>query len=141
MEKETLVVDASVIVKWYFEEEGSAQANKIKELYRNHIVDIIVPDLLYYEFTNAVRYNKDITNREKNRIVRNLFNINLETRALDGSDFVDALNYAEKYDTTIYDTAYYILAKKLKGKYITADKDFYKKINDKGVDLIDYWKF
>ncbi len=141
MEKETLVLDASVIVKWYFEEEGSEQSNKIKELYRNHIIDIIVPDLLYFEFINAVRFNKDLTNREKNRIVKNLFNINLETIALGGSDFVDALNYAEKYDTTIYDTAYYILAMKLNCKYITADQDFYHKIQDKYVDLIENLKF
>lgn len=141
MEKETLVLDASVIVKWYFKEQNSEKAIRIRDLYRNYIVDIIVPDLLYYEVTNVVRFNNEITNRKKKRIINNLFNINLETRILDKSDFLDALNSAENSDTTIYDTIYYILAKKIDGKYITADQNFYNKINDEHVELIENWKY
>lgn len=140
MEKKTLILDASVIIKWYFEEQDSEKAIRIRDLYRNYIIEIIVPDLLYYEITNAIRFNRNITAREKIRIIKNLFEINLETKVLDTQDFIDALNSADKYDTTIYDTIYYILAKKLNGKYITADQDFYSKVNDKNVELLENWK-
>jgi len=139
MEKKTLILDASVIVKWYFEEQDSEKATRIRDLYRNYIIEIIVPDLLYYEVVNAIRFNKNITAREKIRIIKNLFKINLETKVLEKQDFIEALTSADKYDTTIYDTIYYILAKKLNGKYITADQDFYNKINDKYVELIKNW--
>jgi len=140
MEKKTLILDASVIIKWYFEEQDSEKTIRIRDLYRNYIIEIIVPDLLYYEITNAIRFNRNITAREKIRIIKNLFEINLETKVLDTQDFIDALNSADKYDTTIYDTIYYILAKKLNGKYITADQDFYSKVNDKNVELLENWK-
>jgi predicted nucleic acid-binding protein len=45
-----LVVDASVILKWFLEEEYSDVAIKIRENFYKEIYRIIEPDFLLYEF-------------------------------------------------------------------------------------------
>jgi predicted nucleic acid-binding protein len=51
------VIDASVVVKWFVDEEDSDIARRI----RNHFVDgrlrLIAPDLLKYEVASALRYH------------------------------------------------------------------------------------
>ena len=41
-----VVVDASVITKWFVEEEYSAEALKMREDYVNRLIDIAAPELL-----------------------------------------------------------------------------------------------
>ena len=44
-----LVVDASVVIKWFYEEDDSAEALQIRERYQ-----FVAPDLLVAECANIV---------------------------------------------------------------------------------------
>ena len=53
----TLVLDASVIVKWFNREEDTEKALELKEQYENGSIDLAEPELLAYELGNSLRYN------------------------------------------------------------------------------------
>ena len=53
-----IILDASVILRWFIEEEQSDKARKIQDDYLVDKLDIAVPDLLLYEVANALRFNK-----------------------------------------------------------------------------------
>jgi len=54
VEKEKIVIDASVIAKWYLEEEFSGQATELRDAFGTGRVSILAPSLLYYETLNAL---------------------------------------------------------------------------------------
>ncbi len=57
-EKIGCVLDSSVIIKWFSEEEETKKALELREKYINGEIVIAVPDLLVYEIANALRYDK-----------------------------------------------------------------------------------
>lgn len=137
MAQKTLVLDASVIVKWYFKEEGSTHAQEIYDAFKNNKVNIVVPVLLYYEVANAVKYTKT-DSKEKVDIIKSLFGLRLDTVEPSEDTFLAALESAEIYDATMYDCVYLAVAKKLGCKYITADAEFCKKAKREAVPL-EHW--
>ena len=60
MERKTVrsyVVDASVAVKWFVDEDGSDKARRLRDNFLVGRVDLIAPDLLRYEVASAFRYH------------------------------------------------------------------------------------
>ena len=57
MERREVVVDASVVVKWFIEEEFSREARLLRDAYADGLVDIVTPSLLPYEVLNALKYS------------------------------------------------------------------------------------
>ncbi|MEE9223133.1 MAG: type II toxin-antitoxin system VapC family toxin [Thermoplasmata archaeon] len=139
MEKKTLVLDASVVVKWYCEEKDSDKALEIRERYRRHQVNIIVPNLLFYEVINAIRFNLEITEETKKRIAKNVLEIGFDTVIPSRNQYVEALNFALKEDLTIYDSIYYVIAKDADAVYVTADKNFWSKTENRAIVLLGKW--
>ncbi len=139
MEKKTLVLDASVVVKWYCEEKDSDKALEIRERYRRHKVNIIVPDLLFYEVINAIRFNLEIIEETKKRIAKNLLAIGFDTVIPSRNQYVEALSFALKKDLTIYDSIYYVIAKDADAVYVTADKNFWSKTKNRAIVLLGKW--
>lgn len=52
-----VVLDASVVVKWFSEEDYTGKALDIRERITARGERAIVPDLLLYELSNALKYN------------------------------------------------------------------------------------
>ena len=50
-----IILDASVIVKWFSEEEHTEKALEIREKVRRGEERVIVPDLLLYELSNLIQ--------------------------------------------------------------------------------------
>ena len=51
------VVDASVAVKWFVDEDGSDKARLIRDQFVTGRLGLIAPDLLRYEVASALRYH------------------------------------------------------------------------------------
>ncbi len=51
------VLDASVIIKWFVDEDGSKTARTLLTGHINGQYTIVEPDLLIYEVSNVLRYN------------------------------------------------------------------------------------
>ena len=125
MERQKKVVDASVGLKWFFEEENSDKAESLLNLHVNHGIILVVPELFFYEASNALRFGYK-QEQEINKAVEDmeLLQLHVEPYSLDIIKI--AVKIALKYDLTIYDAVYVALAEKLNAKLITADEKIIK---------------
>ena len=117
------VVDASIGVKWFSQEEGSDAA---RELLRQHIeeeVVIVVPQLFLYEVVNALRYKK-INSDQLLRAIADLADFQLQSEFPTKEVLQRSSVLALKHDLSIYDAMYLSVAEKTQSPCITSDKKF-----------------
>ena len=132
-----IVIDASVALKWIKEEE--LFRDKALELFQNHKTDknqIIVPDLIYIEVSNVLVTKSSFTDDNVKQALRFLFKAELKNYELSEKYLVDTSVLAKKYQTSVYDMLYAVIAKKLKTVLITADVKFIQKTNFPYVKLL-----
>ena len=122
-----LVLDTSVIAKWFVEEENSDIALKIRKEFHDGAHEISIPDLLLYELSNALRYNK-FSSDVITKAVDSLLDMNLSIVIPSRTLLSDAIELAHKFDITVYDSIYVALALQSNGIFITADDKLYRKI-------------
>jgi predicted nucleic acid-binding protein len=139
MEKETLVLDASVIVKWFCEEEYTDIALRIRDGFFKGELDVVVSGLMFYEVSNAIRHNKALSTEDKLSVVDDLFSIDFDVME-DKRILSRAMKLALDTDTPIYDNVYLATARLRKCNFITADKEYADNIDTKDVIFIGDWK-
>ncbi len=122
------VLDASVVLKWFVNEPDSTLAVGLREEFYAGKREIIVPDLLLFEITNALRYNPTFTSREIQEALETLFGMGIEIITPTLSLLGKAVEMAEQFDLTCYDTTYLALSEELGFEFITADERFYRKV-------------
>jgi len=135
MEKQTLILDASVIVKWFLSEQLTDKAIILKKKYLSEEINIIVPELLFIEVVNALRYKNN--NEEKLVEISNLlFDINFKVERISNSLLNKAIINSKKFDITIYDSIYISLAQIHGVDLITSDSELFKIPNVLPLDRI-----
>ena len=137
MEKRTLVLDASVIIKWFTQEEKREQAIELREKYINGEIEIVVPDIILYEISNALRFNPNFQEKDIKEAIQSLFDIEIEIIVPIPEILQKSADVAYSKNITIYDAAYIALAQLIDFDFVTADEKLYEKIKDiKGVFLL-----
>lgn len=116
----TLVVDASVAAKWFFDEDRAAEALRVLDArHRLH-----APDFLLIEFDNLIwkRVRRgEITAAEGRRTRRTLRRLPVEAHP--SGPLLDlAYAVAVRTGRTVYDSLYVALAIVLKGRVVSADR-------------------
>jgi predicted nucleic acid-binding protein len=107
MAGETLVVaDASVVVKWFVEEEQSDAALRLRDDYVDRALDIASPDLLPYEVLNALRYNPAIGEKQLKQIATALEKYSLWLHPMTGELAATTIENALAHGISVYDSAY-----------------------------------
>ena len=96
------VLDASVILKWFLEEEGTSQALRLREEFYRGEREIVVPDLLLMEVANALRYNPSFTAKEIKEAIQTLFDIGIVIITPTYSLLAKAIDLAKTLDVTFY---------------------------------------
>ena len=125
-----MILDASVILKWFIKEEDSDKAKELKE---SHIIgkfNIIVPDIIIYEVGNALRYEPEFSLREVNRSLEELYELNLDIIAPLPDILTLIAEIAYRYNITFYDASYIALAQELELQFVTADQKLYNKVEN-----------
>ncbi len=123
----TLVIDASVAVKWVVEEDGTAEALTLRQRAR-----LIAPDLLVAECANILWKKvrrEELTRDEALLAARLLQSADVEllpTRSL----LETATRIAIEVDHPAYDCLYLALAKENDCRFVTADERFLRKLNE-----------
>ena len=117
------VLDTSVVIKW-FSEYDEADLDKAIAL-RNEILDgncsITVPDLLFYELANALRYNPQFTAKDVKHALDSMIDFGFEVRGIDGAILGRTIEIAFKFNVTVYD-AYFLALSQMENKlFLTAD--------------------
>lgn len=96
-------------------------------------VKLCAPVLFKFEFANAIRKYlvRGILNREiADEILAEIGKIPIEYKVMTWENVEEAFNYAVKKNITVYDAIYVILAKKLAGKFVTADTKLCSSLSD-----------
>ena len=132
------VVDASVGIKLFVEEEFSAVADRLfSRLAANPPAHFYVPDLFYVECANILwKYTRrfDYPAADARQNVRDLRALAL--RSVSTADLLQpALELALSYDLTVYDASYAALARQLGLPLITADEPLQRKLNSSGITV------
>ena len=124
------VLDASVILKWFLNEDGSDRAVQLREEFFRGRREIVVPDLLLMEVANALRYNPTFDVKEIREAIETLFDIGIVIVTPTCSLLARAIELAKSLDVTCYDAIYLALAEELDFEFITADKKFWERVRE-----------
>lgn len=128
-----LVVDASVCLKWVFEETDSNKARFLLQQHEKKEVLLLVPSLWQYEiingFTSAV-LRKKVSYLKVKKLFKLVMEANLEVVSV--SDLLEkCLENANRYKISAYDSAYVTLAKENGILLVSADERLVRRIGDK----------
>lgn len=126
------VVDASVTLKWIFEEEDSKKARELLRMSERGKIMLLAPDLWTYEMisaiTTAVR-RKKITVAKAEEMMRMVMKAGLKLISV--NDIAERIvRISIKYDISGYDAAYIGLAKANSLILVTADEALVRKVDD-----------
>lgn len=124
-----LILDTSVIVKWFCEDEDDAEyANKLRRQILEGLCDVIIPDLLFYELANALRHNPNFTAEDVQASLDSVFDMEFDIRKVDSSVIAAAIDITFECNVTVYD-AYFLALSQLENKpFVTADYKFTRRI-------------
>lgn len=133
-----IVIDASVGSKWLLtiDEAYRDKALKLLERHSNEDEIIIVPELFFYEISNAIATKTFISPNKTSVLLKKLFETNLSVYHPNQNDVIVATKLAKKHKTSVYDMLYAVIAQKEKAKLITADDKFIAKTKFKFVKHI-----
>jgi predicted nucleic acid-binding protein len=126
------VLDASVLIKWFSNEEYTDTALKLRNDFLQGDVELVIPDLLLYEISNALRYNSNFNENDVIEAVESLYDMEINIIIPTRDVIKSAINLAFTYNVTLYDAFYAALAKEIDFILITADAKFYRKTNSLG---------
>jgi predicted nucleic acid-binding protein len=117
------VLDSSIVVKWFVDEQGSEKARLLKDRFVAGAVDVVAPSLLKYEVINALRWHP-IAHVDEHTL-------NAAMTALDDYQFLmdppleawsRAIHLSYVSSISAYDGIYLGLAHTLQSQLVTADE-------------------
>ncbi|HEY9245266.1 MAG TPA: type II toxin-antitoxin system VapC family toxin [Candidatus Methanoperedens sp.] len=124
------VVDASVAVKWFSEEEFTEKAIEIRDNFFKGKYELAAPDLILYEVSNALRFNQNFNEEDVVEAVNSLFDMEISIIVPTPRVIKSSITMAFKYKITVYDAFYPALAGEIGFAFVTADSKLYQKIKD-----------
>lgn len=117
-----IVIDASVLVKWYVQETHSGKAIRLRDRHVNGEIELAAPFLIFYETLNALKYTGLFSTKELKEIALSIRNYGIKLFAPEKKAIEFALEAAQNHKLTIYDGSYLGLAMSLGAEFITADQ-------------------
>jgi predicted nucleic acid-binding protein len=127
-----VVLDASVLVKWFVEEKDTKIALQMRSDYENGIIDIWSTQLMPFEVLNALRYSQDLGQDEIEKVGDSLARSQIALYPiLDGDLRGPCIRLAFKYGLTLYDASYVALARSIDKVLYTANEKLNSKTSGK----------
>src|SRR5438067_677346 len=123
-----IVIHASVAIKLLINREPDAYlAEKLLEAHIEGREKIIVPSLLYLEVTNVLVTKSGFSRKDIEEGLHLLNEFEFTIHRFSKTNLIDTTIMATKYQTTVYDMLYAVVAKEEKCTLVTADEQFIKK--------------
>ena len=117
-----LVLDASVVAKWFKYEEGREKALEIRDNFISDQEQITFPDLLILELANLLRFSRIYNQTDIIKAVESIENMDIDIVVPTFEVIKDSVRMAVENDLTVYDAVYISLAESLGCDFITADE-------------------
>ena len=125
MERQKKIVDASIVAKWFLNEEDTKKALLIRDNHISEEIIIIVPDILFLEVLNALRY-KNSDEELLQSVNKSLWGLQLHIEKVNEFILEKAIPISLKYNLTFYDSIYAALSQLYGCPLITTDKELIK---------------
>jgi len=123
-----LVLDASVVAKWFKYEEGREKALEIRDNFISDQEQITFPDLLILELANLLRFSRIYNQTDIIKAVESIENMDIDIVVPTFEVIKDSVRMAVENDLTVYDAVYISLAESLGCDFITADEKLHQKV-------------
>jgi len=101
-----IVVDASLVVKWFISEKYSQLALEIRDHFVNGEIELFAPNLLNYEVLNALKYSNLFSPENLADAVTSLENYGIIQLPLNGKYAQKTMALAVEHNISLYDAAY-----------------------------------
>lgn len=124
---QSLVIDASTVLKWFVPEEDTERAVKLRNRHIEGENVLFAPDLLVYEVANALKFRPDLASEDLEKNLDALFALDLELIVPSSEAIIKSAVMARKLDITVYDAVYLTLAETIGSYVVTADEKLYEK--------------
>jgi len=115
----TLVVDASVVAKWYIPEQDHELARDLRDDYVNNTHDLCAPALLPFEVVNALKYSGQYDQERLREAAATLPEYGITLHSFSELGPVTAVS--DEADIPIYDASYVAIAESMDTAVYTAD--------------------
>lgn len=123
-----IIIDASIAGKFILHEEQYLEVRGIFEKHLQKTEEILVPDLIFYEITNALATKSAIHINKVIKSINQLYKYDLNIYHPTKMDMNKAARFAKKYSVSVYDAIYAVLAKEKRCNLITADEKFVNQV-------------
>ena len=122
-----IVIDASIAIKWFVEEEGREDALAILDRVKRTPKDFAVPELFYIEMMSVMTR---LVSGQKARetIIDDLYDLGFMQLRVGAKLLKVASHLSTTSGISGYDALYAACAKSLKGRWLTADRKAHNKI-------------
>jgi len=131
MAAETVVVDASVVAKWFLVEVYSTNALLLRDKYIAGEIALASPCIMPFEVLNALRYSSLYAEDALVNVVRSLHKYGIALWDLIGAYGQRVAEVAMELDLSVYDASYVALAEIATAKLVTADEEMLAKAKDR----------
>jgi predicted nucleic acid-binding protein len=119
-----LVIDSSVVIKWFLTEPLADKAHAILDEMEQHRIQVVVPDILHAEIANILWKKCRFQGFDRNDCEKYLSDF--EAMSLPfvpiSRLFMDAFQLAVQHHRSVYDMLYVALAEREGCRFVTADE-------------------
>jgi predicted nucleic acid-binding protein len=127
-----LVVDASIGIKW-FKEENEKNVDLAINLLRLQLenkIELVVPDLFFYEVLNILLVKTNFDLQDTQLLLDKLIKLNMDIIHPDEKVMFSALNISKSINLTFYDSLYLSVAQNFNAMLVTDDKKILQNKNN-----------
>ncbi len=134
---EEVILDTSVVVKWFAEEKDSKSALYLRDKHKTGQIRINAPEIITLELTNALFFGAGFRSEVLKEAICLFLNFHLNLIPVDESLIDKARGWMEKHNIAIYDAIFIALSETTKIPLITADKKHHKKAYSKMIRYLE----
>jgi len=123
-----IVVDTSVVLKWYIPEQDHEAARRLRDDYLERSFDLIAPALMPFEALNALKYSGHYDGARLEEAARSLSEYGIDLVPFEKIEGIAKI--ATDLDVTVYDAAYVALARQFDTTAYTADENLLEDLDN-----------
>lgn len=131
-----VVLDASIVLKWFRQETDSDKALKFRKDHIAGINQIVCPALVHYELFNVLITKRNLSMDDILGVLEELKRLQIALYFPNEMEIRDAAIIALEKEISFYDATYVALANALKTDLITADKKLTRQLKLPFVKLL-----